>query len=140
MELRLYRDILKPDCTLGKLTVNDQVTFYTVEDVVREIKGKPVIEWKVHGKTAIPEGRYKVELTYSPHFGKILPLLIDVPGFSGVRVHSGNTAADTEGCLIVGLERTESGVVKSQKAMDVLLTMISDADTDGEEIWITVGV
>jgi hypothetical protein len=66
-------------------------------------------------------GTYAVRLTMSPRFGRILPLLIDVPGFDGVRIHPGNTAADTEGCLLVGTGRTEDTITGSRDAFNALM-------------------
>ena len=90
----------RPGFTLSKLTTPLR-SFWVLEDQVREVVGEPVSEWKVPGKTAIPAGRYKVLITFSNRFQKLMPQLMDVPGFTGVRIHAGNTAADTEGCLLL---------------------------------------
>lgn len=105
MELRLLRDVCGADCTLGQLYVDGKPACHTVEDVVR-----PAGE-KVHGKTAIPEGRYQVIVTPSPRFRRDLPLLLKVPNFEGVRIHPGNTAEDTEGCILPGLGLTRLGKI-----------------------------
>ena len=118
MELTLNRDVLNSEFTLGELLIDGVHFCYTVEDVVR-------IGEKVHGKTAIPYGRYKVILNMSNRFKKIMPLLIDVPQFEGVRIHSGNTALDTEGCLIVGMVRTDNGVGMSRVAFQKLMDKLS---------------
>lgn len=94
MKLRLERRIFTDDVTIGDLYVNDELLCYVLEDAVRPEK--------IYGKTAIPKGTYKVQLTMSNRFKKILPLLIDVPNYEGVRIHTGNTNEDTDGCLIVG--------------------------------------
>jgi hypothetical protein len=120
MKLKLVRDVFTSEFTLGKLYIDDVFFCYTVEDVDRLSKGEP----KVFGKTAIPKGVYKVIQTLSPHFGKITPRLLNVPGFDGVLIHSGNTAADTEGCLIVGLTRTENGVALSRQCFSKLMDKI----------------
>lgn len=80
--------------TIGLLNF-DYFSAYTLEDTVR--KGT-----KIAGQTAIPAGRYEVVCTYSNRFQKLLPLLLNVPGFEGVRIHSGNRPEDTEGCILVG--------------------------------------
>lgn len=98
MNLTLTRDVFDPEFTLGVLTVDGKDFGYTVEDTIREVK--------VHGKTAIPEGRYRVDWTLSQRFGRYMPLLLNVPGFRGIRIHPGNSAADTEGCILPGLRRT----------------------------------
>ena len=117
MELTLKRDILADGYTLGLLSVDGKHYCYTVEDMVRE-------GVKIPGKTAIPYGRYKVIVNMSNRFKKLMPLLIDVPGFEGVRIHSGNTAEDTEGCIIVGRIRTEKGVRDSREVAQQLTELL----------------
>lgn len=130
MKLVLTRDVLEPDFTLGKLSVDDNFFCFTVEDSVRDKK--------IFGKTAIPFGTYDIVLTFSNRFQKVLPLLVNVPNFDGVRIHSGNTAEDTEGCLIVGLERTDKGVAKSRAAMEELMPKIKAAKENGNHVWIEI--
>ena len=138
MLLSLIREPSKNGGTLGELLLDGVHEAYTVEDEVREIPGKPVSEWKVPGETAIPAGRYRVVLTQSQRFGKVLPELLNVPGFQGIRIHSGNTAADTEGCLIVGSERSPTGVLRSREAMLELMAALSGVIEGGEQVWIEV--
>jgi lysozyme len=132
MELRLVRDVCGADCTLGKLFVDGQFDCYTVEDVVRP-NGR-----KVHGKTAIPEGRYKVIVSPSPRFGRDLPLLENVANFEGVRIHPGNTAEDTEGCIIPGRVRTPRGVAQSRLAFEKLFAALKAELAGGGKIWLSV--
>lgn len=96
MQLYLIRNIYTQFSTIGDLLINHQIFCHTLEDVVRPL-GAP----KVFGKTAIPAGRYQVVLTMSERFKRITPQLINVPGFTGVRIHGGNKPEDTEGCLLV---------------------------------------
>lgn len=119
MELILKRQIKTKDFTLGELFINGQHFCYTVEDMVR-MPGE-----KVFGKTAIPTGEYKVIVNMSNRFKKDMPILLNVPGFEGIRIHSGNTAADTEGCIIVGASRTINGVASSRIAFENLMEKIS---------------
>jgi hypothetical protein len=114
MELTLKRTTLTPEFTLGELFIDGAFFCYTVEDTVRTGE-------KIFGKTAIPYGHYKVILNMSNHFKKVMPLLLDVPQFEGVRIHSGNTANDSEGCIIIGLERTKDGVGVSRIAFTKLM-------------------
>lgn len=131
MRIEIERIDRNQSRTIGKLYVNGQFTCYTLED--RERSGP-----KVPGETAIPSGTYRVVITESPRFGKPLPLLLDVPGFEGIRIHSGNTAADTEGCILVGLGRTSNGIVSSRVALGNLQHAIQRALDAGEEVKLTI--
>lgn len=130
MKLTLIRKPSSASCTQGELLIDGVHECYTLEDVVRPVK--------VAGITAIPAGTYRVTVTMSPRFGRLLPLLNDVPGFSGVRVHPGNTAADTEGCILVGDAPAPDFLGKSRAAFDRLLAKINSAAVAGERIEIEV--
>lgn len=138
MKLELKRDTFYPSTTLGKLFIDGVFECYTCEDAVREVFGQPVPSWKIPGKTAIPRGEYPVTITMSNRFKKLMPLLSGVVGFSGVRIHSGNTAADTEGCILVGSIRLPMGVGHSRLAMLPLQTKIQAALNSGETVTIKV--
>lgn len=112
MTLILERVYKKPAYTIGKLYINDLYFCDTLEDVVRDIAADG--SGKVYGATAIPAGQYEVKLTYSPRFKRVLPLLCNVPFFTGVRIHAGNTANDTEGCILVGKNRVVGKVLDSR--------------------------
>lgn len=127
MELLLQRKKLNEHCTIGELFVDGEFECFTLEDTVREIPGVPVQEWKIAGNTAIPCGRYAVVVSRSPRFGRDLPLLVNVPGFVGVRIHTGNDASDTEGCLLVGERVAGDAIVESRKAFASLMEKIMDA-------------
>lgn len=105
---------------------------------VREVAGQPVAQWKVPGKTAIPYGTYNVVITWSNRFGRLLPLLENVPGYTGVRIHAGNTSADTEGCLLPGRVRHAKGVGQSRPACDQLLPKIDRALKAGAKVTIEI--
>ena len=130
MKLSLTRDRFSTEFTLGEIFIDGKHIAYTCEDKVRDKK--------IAGQTAIPTGEYKIILTWSNRFQKVLPLLVNVPNFEGVRIHSGNTAADTEGCVLVGLTRSHQGVGESRNAMAVLMPMLREAHENGEEIWIEI--
>ena len=132
MKLTLNRKWFTENATCGILYIDDKFFCYTLEDVVR-----PSGE-KVLGKTAIPWGTYNVVITYSNHFNKDLPLLIAVPMFAGVRIHSGNTAADTEGCIIVGFTHSKDFVGDSRTAMNYLMEKIREGINSGEGVTITI--
>lgn len=141
MELKLKRDLLNDSYTLGKLSIDGIHFCFTVEDKVRVLKDlnldgdfTDLNEGKIYGKTAIPSGKYKVILNMSNRFKIIMPLLLQVPGFEGIRVHSGNTAIDTEGCIIVGTVRTPNGVGFSRDCFKRLMIKL----TDQKEINLTI--
>lgn len=100
MNLTLTRQPSADGATLGRLAIDGAAFCDTLEDEDRALERDPAA--KIPGRSAIPRGRYPVRITWSPRFKRELPLLADVPGFSGVRIHPGNTAADTEGCILVG--------------------------------------
>ena len=89
--------------TIGKVFIDGkEMNIFTIEDKVREIEGKPVSSWKVQNTTAIPKGKYKLIISMSNRFKILMPEILKVEGFSGVRIHKGNTSENTEGCLILG--------------------------------------
>ena len=102
VNLLLTRTHFAETFTIGSLYIDEKWICYTLEDKVREVEGHPVSEWKVFGQTAIPRGIYPVKITFSNHFQKDLPELKGVEGFEGVRIHTGNSDKDTEGCILVG--------------------------------------
>jgi hypothetical protein len=138
MEITLQRNPSKGGFTLGKLSVNEQFLCYTAEDVIREKRGVPVAQWKVAGQTAIPSGRYKVVVSMSNRFKRPLPELLNVPGYTGVRIHPGNTAADTEGCILPGVGAYSAGVTQSRAAFGALFKRIQEAIAVGEDVHITI--
>jgi hypothetical protein len=106
---RLYKT---DTSTVGELLIDGLFECYTLEDTERIIK--------IKGETAIPKGTYKVIINESNRFKRLLPLLINVPGFEGVRIHSGNSNHDTEGCILVGQSRNKNYIGQSRKAFDKL--------------------
>lgn len=134
MELKLNRIFLGSSATIGELYIDKKYIADTLEDRVRP-EGE-----KVYGKTAIPEGTYEVKLTYSPRFKKILPEILNVPNFSGIRIHTGNSSKDTEGCILVGTwdGEKEDRVGSSKIAFDKLMTLLEEATNNKEKVTITV--
>lgn len=133
MNLVLERLQLDHDVTIGSLSADGDWWCWTCEDTVRP-PGAP----KVPGQTAIPAGRYRVEITPSPRFGRDLPLLLSVPGFIGVRIHPGNNAADTEGCILVGADRHPKGIGRSRVAFDNLFIRLTEAMRQGRDVWLEI--
>ena len=93
---------------------------------------------KIKGISAIPEGRYAVVITWSPRMKQWLPLLLGVPMFSGIRIHAGNTAADTAGCILVGENLKKGMVLNSRIWLKRLKEKIVEAKARGEGVWITI--
>ena len=116
MKLLLKRIALRDTYTIGKIYIDGEYFCDTLEDKVRDLNKNGVFdgdEKKVYGETAIPYGTYKVILSYSPKFKRILPELLDVPCFTGIRIHRGNTEKDTAGCLLVGENKGRGKVLNS---------------------------
>lgn len=111
MKLKLLRNRFNKEYTVGQLYIDDEYFCFTLEDEVREQDGVPVEKWKVYGETAIPRGIYDVVAKDSPKFGPQTLTLLKVPGFDKIRIHSGNTERDTDGCIIVGFRVNDSGII-----------------------------
>ena len=139
MELEVKRDADQlQHRTFGQLFVDGAKACETLEDPVREVEGQTVANWKVPGDTAIPRGRYRVIVNHSNRFKRDLPLLLAVPGFDAIRIHPGNTEADTEGCILVGTKRGPSSILESRVAFNELFDDVQEALAAGEQIWITI--
>lgn len=139
MELKLTRNYQKDTYTIGRLYVEGDLFSNTLEDPVRDYSDP---NYKVYGKTAIPYGRYLIAMVHSPKFskrygGRKVPLLNNVPDFTGILIHSGNTAEDTDGCILVG-QNTQRGRVTSSLATLYKLLDIFDSVPEDEEIWIDI--
>lgn len=134
LTLRLDRDWFSAECTTGKLTIDYEFECYTLEDEDKLQKGRR----KVYGETAIPRGTYDIDITYSPRFKTKLPVLRDVPNFKGIRIHPGNTAKDTEGCILVGETRSGNFIGRSRSAFKKLYRKLEQAKADGRKIRIIV--
>lgn len=138
MRLVVTRKEFGPDYTIGELSIDGGFHCFTLEDKVREIENCPVDRWKIPGQTAIPIGTYDLTINFSQRFKRLMPLLVGVPGFDGVRIHSGNTDKDTEGCILVGWERVGSDFIgKSRDAFDALFPLLSDA-VEKEHVYVSI--
>lgn len=132
MYLKVSRDLKLEDRTGGVLYVDEDFFGYTCEDTVRDSK--------ITGKTAIPAGTYDVVLEDSPKYGKDCPTIKDVPGFTYIRIHSGNTEEDTEGCLLVGYKQYANGTIaESRPAIAKLKAMIQAEIKSGGEVQLSIG-
>lgn len=141
MELILKRIARKEDYTIGHLMVDGKFFADTLEDTDRGLMQKmslsTLLQKKIHSKTAIPTGRYQIVWTYSNHFGKSMPLLMNVPGYAGVRIHSGNSAKDTEGCILVGKNDKIGWISQSREYISKLYPII-EAACKKEKVYITI--
>ena len=147
MELILERIAKRKTYTIGRLSILEEVIdeystgtaerYFcdTLEPTWRDYQNGA---YKVKGRSAIPEGRYAVVISYSPKFEAWLPILLGVPKFSGIRIHAGNCSEDTEGCILVGKNREVGKVLDSRIWLHRLKQKIVEAKGRGEAVWITV--
>ena len=135
MEITVKRTFKGTSYTIGKLYIDGQYFSDTIEDAVRNLpaacpdtpKGRSCkCKEKVYARTAIPAGTYKVTMEYSPRFKRELPYLHDVPHFIGILIHSGNTDADSAGCIIVGRNTVKDKVLESRATLDKLIARIEE--------------
>lgn len=130
MELIIDRDVITDESATGKLYIDGVFECFTLEDAIRKVK--------IFGRTAIPAGRYKLVIDQSVHFdNKFLPHILDVPNFSGIRIHAGSRPEDTEGCILLGQTRTTNFVGRSQLAMAAFFPKLQAGLLAGD-VWITV--
>ena len=132
MNIIVKRIFKGADYTIGKLYIDGKYFCDTLEDTVRA----PGV--KIPGKTAIPAGKYKIKLTESLRFKKLMPRLENVPGFTGVLIHSGNTADDTEGCILVGRNRVKGKVLDSRETFARLFKILFVSERGGENLEIEI--
>ena len=134
MILKLKRIFKGEDYTIGRLYLDGKYFCDTLEDKVRKLPAQCPntpkginckCPEKVYGKTAIPEGEYKVTMELSPRFKRVLPRLHDVPHFIGILIHSGNDESNTEGCILVGKNKVKGKVLESRATSDALNKILS---------------
>lgn len=131
MKLLLERLQLDQDVTIGSLGIDGAWLCWTCEDAVRD---GPKVPWR----TAIPFGNYPINITWSPRFQRFLPLLSNVTGFEGIRIHPGNDANDTEGCILPGFDRLAKSVGRSRAAFQALFAQVMSAEKRKEAVMIDV--
>jgi len=129
MQLQLVRKIFTDKSTIGELSVNGVFECFTLEDKVRPVK--------IKGETAIPAGTYEVAITFSNKFQRFLPLLMNVPKFDGIRIHTGNTPKDTLGCILVGQNKGVDSISNSRLAFAPLFEKLQ-AIVRTEKIFIEI--
>lgn len=143
MQILIQRHALKEGYTIGRMEINGKYFCDTLEDTDRGLRESmtedEIAALKVKGATAIPTGTYRIDMqTRSPRFGRVLPRLLRVKGYAGVLIHSGNTAADTEGCILVGENRERGKVLNSRATLERLLVFLRAAQAEGEKIELTI--
>ena len=132
MEIVVTRKTFTDKSTIGDMEIDGEFFCYTLEDTVRA----PGV--KVPAKTAIPAGRYRLVVDMSARFGKLMPHILDVPMFSGIRIHKGNTDKDTEGCIIVGMAVDDDFVGQSKLAYDKLMAKLNEELKDDGKAFIEI--
>lgn len=153
MEIRIQRKYKKRDYTIGKLYIDGKPFCDTLEDedkgLTQSMPPAQVRAQKVAGKTAIPTGRYCVDMgTTSPKFSKYpfymqvcngkLPRIQNVNGFDGVLIHVGARADNTEGCILVGRNKIKGELSDSMDTFKGLYRQMDEAQRRGECIWCEV--
>ena len=142
MELRLERKYRNNNYCIDKLYINGKYFSDVLEDPDRGLTDTMSLEEikkiKIKGNTCIPYGTYNITITYSPRFKKNLPLLNNVKGFDGIRIHSGNKPQDTEGCLLPGFNKVKGQVIDSRVTTNKLIAQIQQALNKGEKVTITI--
>jgi len=132
---KVIRKTLTKKSTIGELWIDGTLQCYTLEDVVRELNK---LEDKVPGQTAIPYGTYVLDFTWSDRFQCFMPEIMNVPYFKGIRIHSGNTDKDTEGCLLVGSSTGVDFIYDSKKAFRPVMEIILEAHKAGIAMQIEI--
>lgn len=142
MKIELHRKWRKKGYSIGILYIDGKRICETLEDEDRGLfEGMSLSDIrraKVKGETAIPVGRYQITWTYSPRFRKMLPLLNGVPGYEGIRIHSGNKAHDTEGCILCGRNTEVGSVTNSRYWTGKVNALIERAIKAKEEVTISI--
>lgn len=141
MQLKLHRKYFKDSYTIGDLYVDNIFFCNTLEDKNRDLNKNGKFdngEVKVANETCIPFGTYKITIETSPKFKRELPLLHDVPHFTGILIHRGNSAEDSSGCVLLGENREVGKVLNSAPYEQVLVNIIKHAIAKGEEVSITI--
>lgn len=142
MEITVKRKFKGNNYTIGSLYIDGKYFCDTLEDIDRGLTDNMTDSYistvKVVDQTAIPTGSYKVTITYSNRFQKLLPLINNVKGFSGIRIHSGNTKEDTSGCILVGFNTEKGKIVNSRVTFNKLFNILQDTLNNGEQVKIKI--
>lgn len=142
MEIQVNRIARKDGYTIGRMSLNGVYFCDTLEDTDKGLNSTmpldEILAKKVKAQTAIPTGKYDVILTFSPRFKRVLPLLLNVPGYQYIRVHNGNRPDSTEGCLLVGENKAKGQVLNSRATLEKLMSVLLECEKRKEKISITI--
>ena len=142
MELKLIRKYRCSNYCIDKLYINNEYFSDALEDPDRGLTDSMSLEEiqkiKIKGNTCIPYGTYNVTITYSPRFKRNLPLINNVKGFEGIRVHNGNTPQHTKGCVLLGFNKIKGQVVDSKVTVNKFIDIVQKALNKGEKVTITI--
>lgn len=142
MDIQVNRIARRDGYTIGRMSLNEIYFCDTLEDTDRGLNSTmsvdEILSKKRKGITAIPTGEYDVILTFSPRFKRVLPLLLNVPGYQYIRVHNGNRPDSTEGCLLVGENKVKGQVLNSRATLERLMSVLLECEKRKEKISITI--
>lgn len=142
LHLTLIRKWKNPAYTIGQLYAGGRLICNSLEDTDRGLNmhmpEKEINKIKIAGETAIPTGTYKLAVTQSPRFGRKLIEVLNVPGYLGIRIHKGNTAKNSAGCILPGNNTEKGKVTNSTKFEELLTSMVESAINNGEEAYLTI--
>lgn len=142
MQILVKRIAKESTYTIGKMYINNEYFCDVLEDKDRGLKQttplSKIKKIKVQNETAIPTGKYKVVVNMSPKFGRMLPRLLDVPGFDGILIHRGNSDKDSSGCLLVGENKVKGKIINSTPYEIRLVNLLSERQNKGESIEIEI--
>ena len=142
MKLRLERRYRCNNYCIDKLYINNEYFSDALEDPDRSLTDSMSLEEikriKIKDNTCIPYGTYNVTITYSPRFKRNLPLINNIKGFDGIRVHSGNTPQDTEGCVLLGFNKIKGQVIDSKVTVNKFIDIVQKALNKGEKVTIEI--
>jgi len=138
----LYRHYLGETYTIGKLYNGKDYLCDTLEDKVRDLNKDGDLddpgEGKIFGETAIPFGRYRVILTWSPKFKRLMPEILLVKHFTSIRIHAITTEKDTLGCIGVGENKIKGKLINARAKEIVIVTILKDLIERNNEVWINI--
>lgn len=142
MEIQLNRKYRKSNYCIGKLYINGKYFSDCLEDTDMGLQDSmslsEIQKLKIKNETCIPYGKYTVTITYSPRFKRNLPLIENVKGFDGIRIHEGNTQNDTSGCLILGFNKIKGKVINSKDTVSKFIFLLQNALNKGEKVTLEI--